>query len=72
MMKVGDLVRVTAAAGSGFFSRQGDRHRPVHGQLGVIIEIELDSMYRERRVLLTDGTKEWFEIKELEVVNESR
>jgi len=71
-MKVGDLVRVTAPAGSGFFSRQGDRHRPVHGQLGVIIEIELDSMYRERRVLLTDGTKEWFEIKELEVVNESR
>jgi len=71
-MKVGDLVRVTAIAGSGFFSRHLSRQRPVHGQLGVIIEIELDSMYRDRRALLTDGTKEWFEIKELEVVNESR
>ncbi len=69
-MKVGDLVRVTAAARSGFFSRQGDRHRPVHGQLGVIIEIL--RAIAVHRALLTDGTKEWFEIKELEVVNESR
>jgi hypothetical protein len=71
-MKVGDLVRVTAIAEDLsllFASRK--RSRPVHGQLGVIIEIELDSMYHERRVLLTDGTKEWFEIKELEVIDES-
>jgi hypothetical protein len=45
------------------------RDSRIHGQLGIVTELCL--AVRERRVLLTGGSKVWFKTKELKVVNES-
>ena len=76
-MKVGDLIRVNTE-GDGILVTPSTLR---HGQLGVIIELVAAGAMRRPGawfthpaglVMLTDGTKGWFETKRLEVVNESR
>ena len=63
-MKVGDLVRIDTRR------RWWHSRSAIHGQLGVIMVLAAEGALH--RVILMDGCKDWFETKELEVVNETR
>tara|TARA_R110000824_G_scaffold87026_1_gene214844 strand:- start:1354 stop:1551 length:198 start_codon:yes stop_codon:yes gene_type:complete len=65
-MKVGDLIRVDMDSGS---------YEELHGQLGVIVGHSSQtrpSRFSQWKVRLMNSKLFWFDLDELEVVNESR
>jgi hypothetical protein len=73
-MKVGDLIRVDMDSGS---------YEELHGQLGVIVGHSSQTLWRHSsqtrpsrfsqwKVRLMNSKLFWFDLDELEVVNESR